>query len=104
MAAICWERDVPLAFHLCCFNFNAVLVVRVPFQFGVWDRMWNLIVSVPFYLLCSEKLSCHSFIQLSFVLQAINRSISNFILHKCHLRCCRKEVRQSMNTAFSEGT
>ena len=23
-----WERAVPLAFHLCCFNFSAVLVVR----------------------------------------------------------------------------
>ena len=38
---------VPLAFHLCCFNFSAVLVVRVPFPFGVWGRMWNSIVSVP---------------------------------------------------------
>ena len=45
--AICWERAVPLDFHLCCFYFSAVLVVRVPFPFGVWDRVWNLIVSVP---------------------------------------------------------
>ena len=30
-----------------CFNLSAVLVVRVPFPFGVWDRMWNSIVSVP---------------------------------------------------------
>ena len=45
--AICWERAVPLAFHLCCFNFSAVLLVHVPFLFDVWDRMWNLIVSVP---------------------------------------------------------
>ena len=27
--AICSERAAPLAFHLCCFNFSAVLVVRV---------------------------------------------------------------------------
>ena len=40
--AICWERAVPLSFH-----FSAVLVVRVPFPFGVWDRMWNSIVSDP---------------------------------------------------------
>ena len=45
--AICWERAVPLAFHLGCFNFSAVLIVRVPFPFGVWGRMWNWIVSVP---------------------------------------------------------
>ena len=47
--AICWERAVPLSFHLCCFYFSAVSVVHVHFQktFGVWDRMWNLTVSVP---------------------------------------------------------
>ena len=45
--AICWEGAVTLAFRLCCFNFSAVLVVRVPFPFGVWGRMWNSIVSVP---------------------------------------------------------
>ena len=45
--AICWERAVPLAFQLCCFNFKVVLVVLVPFQFGVWDKIWNSIVSVP---------------------------------------------------------
>ena len=44
---ICWERAVPLAFHLCWINFSVVLVVRVPFLLGVWGRMWNLIVSVP---------------------------------------------------------
>ena len=32
--AVCWERAVPLAFHLCCFNSSAVIVV--PFSFGVW--------------------------------------------------------------------
>ena len=45
--AICSERAVPLAFPLCCFNLSAVLVVRVPFPFGVWGRMWNSIASVP---------------------------------------------------------
>ena len=45
--AICWERAVPLAFHLCCFYFSAILIVCVPFPFGVQGRMWNLIVSVP---------------------------------------------------------
>ena len=29
------------------FLFSAVLVVRVPFSFGVWGRVWNSIVSVP---------------------------------------------------------
>ena len=44
--ATCCERTVPLAFHLC-FKFSTVLVVRVLFPFGVWDRMCNSIVSVP---------------------------------------------------------
>ena len=45
--AICWEIVVLLAFHLCCFYFSAVLVVRVPFPFGVRGRVCNSIVSVP---------------------------------------------------------
>ena len=45
--AICWEWAVPVAFHLCCFYFSAVLVVRVPFPFSVWGRVWNSIVTVP---------------------------------------------------------
>ena len=31
----CWERAVPLAFHLFCFYFSAVLIVGVSFPFGV---------------------------------------------------------------------
>ena len=45
--AIFWERVVPFAFHLCCFYFSAVLIIGVPFPFGVKDRIWNSIVSVP---------------------------------------------------------
>ena len=45
--AICLERAVPLAFHLCYFYFNAVLVVRIPFPLGFWGRVWNSIVSDP---------------------------------------------------------
>ena len=49
--AICCERAVPLAFHLCCFffyyYFSAVIIVGVPFPFGVNGRMWNSFVSVP---------------------------------------------------------
>ena len=33
--------------HLCCFYFNAVLIVGIPFPCGVWGRMWNSIVPVP---------------------------------------------------------
>ena len=58
--AICWERAVPLAFHLCCVNFSAVLVVRVPFPFGVWGRMWNSIVSVPDHCLFLSTLCTFS--------------------------------------------
>ena len=45
--AIYWERAVLLAFHLYCFYFNLVLIVGVPFPFGVYDKMLNSIVSVP---------------------------------------------------------
>ena len=45
--AICWERAVPLDFLFCCFHFSAVLIVGVPFPFGVFGRMWNSIESVP---------------------------------------------------------
>ena len=45
--AICWERAVPLAFHSYCFYFSAVLIVGVPFPFGVWGGVWNSVVSVP---------------------------------------------------------
>ena len=45
--AIFWEKAVPLVFHLCCFYFSAVLIVGVPFPFGVYGRMLNSIVSVP---------------------------------------------------------
>ena len=44
--AICWERAVVLAFRLCCLFYTA-LIVCAPFPFGVWGRIWNLIVSVP---------------------------------------------------------
>ena len=45
--AICWERAIPFAFHLCCFYFSAVLILGVPFPFGVYGRIWNSVVSVP---------------------------------------------------------
>ena len=48
--AICLEKAVPLAFHLCCFYFSAVLIVGVPFPFGVYD--WISIVSFPGHCLC----------------------------------------------------
>ena len=52
--AICWERAVPLAFHLCCFYCSDVLVVRVPFPFGVLGRVLNSLVSVPDHCLCQN--------------------------------------------------
>ena len=45
--AICWERAVHLFFLLSCFYCIVVLIVGVLFPFGVSDRMWNSIVSVP---------------------------------------------------------
>ena len=42
-----------LGFPLVLFLFYAVLIVRVPFLFGVLDRMWNSIVSVPDHCISS---------------------------------------------------
>ena len=56
--AVCWEGAVPLAFHLCCFNFSAVLVVRVPFPFGVWAgcgiRLYRFLI-IAFFLLFNRR-------------------------------------------------
>ena len=41
---ICWERAVPLAFLLCCFNFSAVFSCTSPFPMWCLGRMWNSIV------------------------------------------------------------
>ena len=40
-------KSCPLAFSLVLFYFSAVLIVGVPFPYGVQDRMWNPIVSAP---------------------------------------------------------
>ena len=41
------ESVVLLDFRLCRSLLHAILGVSVSFLFGVWDRMWNSIVSVP---------------------------------------------------------
>ena len=43
---MCWESAVLLDFRMCCL-LCVVLIVNVPFPFGVWGRMWNSIVLVP---------------------------------------------------------
>ena len=55
--ASCWERAVPLAFHLCCFYFSAILIVGVAFPSDVSGRMWNSIVSVSdhcLFIYCND--------------------------------------------------
>ena len=47
-----------MTFHVCCFYFSAVIIVGVPFPFGVYDRMWNSIVSVPDH--CLLNLLCYN--------------------------------------------
>ena len=53
---IFWERAVPLVFRLCCFG--AVLIVGVAFPFGVKDKMWNSIVTVPDHCLFTLNKIC----------------------------------------------
>ena len=40
-------KSCPLGFLLVPFLFSAVLIVCVPLPFGVYGRLWNLIVLVP---------------------------------------------------------
>ena len=44
-------KSCPLGFPLVLFLFYAVFIVCVLFPFGVWERMWNWIVSLPDYCL-----------------------------------------------------
>ena len=42
------EKELsPSLFTCVVFIFSAVSVVRVPFPFGAWERVWNSNVSVP---------------------------------------------------------
>ena len=45
---ICLKRDIPLAFHLCRFYFNAVLTVSVPFRLvfraGCGIRLYQFLI------------------------------------------------------------
>ena len=50
--AVYWDRAVPLVFYLCWVCLSSVLIVCVPFPFGVEGRMWNLILSVPDHCHC----------------------------------------------------
>ena len=45
--AICWERAIPLSFHLCCFYFSARLNCRCPFPVWCLGQDVESIVSVP---------------------------------------------------------
>ena len=45
---ICWEKAVPLAFHLCCFYFSAVLIVslsRLMFKAGCGIRLYRFLIT-----------------------------------------------------------
>ena len=48
----------PLGFPLLLFLFYVVLIVCVPFPCGVWDRVWNSIVSVPSHCIFIYLLKC----------------------------------------------
>ena len=62
--AICWERAVPLAFHLCCFYFSAVLAVGVPFRLVFWAgcgiRLYRFLI-IAFLSTFSVKHDDHFF-------------------------------------------
>ena len=42
---------------VCAGLLYAVLIVCLPFPFGMWDNMWNLIVSIPDHCLLSTLLT-----------------------------------------------
>ena len=58
-------KSCSLGFPLVLFLLCAVLIVRVPFQFGVYGMMRNLIVSVPdhclfFYFTTPRDITSHT--------------------------------------------
>ena len=72
--AICWERAVPLAFHLCYFYFWCRLGCRCPFP--VWCLGQGVELdcvgswSLPFYLLFPKKGSlqlCQNYSTISLI-------------------------------------
>ena len=58
--AICWEKSVPLAFHLCCFYFSAVLIVGVYFLFvfraGCGIQLYRFLI-ITFFICLTQKLN-----------------------------------------------
>ena len=47
LCAICCERVVPSAFHMCCFNLKGSLGCACSFSVWCWGGMWNWIASAP---------------------------------------------------------
>ena len=80
-----------MAFRLCCAVFlYAVLIFCVPFPYGVWERKWKSIVSVPnhcrfIYFTLHLMLSVGS----SQVLDTLNPKM-NFLSRKGILSLCDK--------------
>ena len=66
--AICWERAVPLAFHLYCFYFSAVLIVGVPsrlvFRAGCGIRLYRFLIIA--FLSILLKRNCGTFCEFCF--------------------------------------
>ena len=46
----------PWLFSCVVFIFSAVLVVRVPYPFGVWSRMWNSVAFLATFFIRFERL------------------------------------------------
>ena len=66
--AICWERTVPLPFHLCCFYFTAVLIVGVPFPFVLYRLLIIAFLST---------LQAYQFVVIAMVLNDARESVSS---------------------------
>ena len=81
--AICWERAVPLAFHLCCFYFSVDLVVRVPFHLvfgaGYRIRLYRFLIIAFLSTLPELRIFLLTWCYVSILLQIATGKIGKFL-------------------------
>ena len=99
-----------MAFHLtmCSFYFGAVLIVGVSCPFGVKGRMWNLIVSLPFYLPLSKfgtpfrKFGIHPYVYDFKYNKSGHTFLASYNIYYIHVRDYSLDGRKSTRPKLSD--
>ena len=76
--ANCWEGAVPFAFHLCCFYFSAVLIVRVLFGTGCGIRLYRFLISA--FLSILPKTLTHIQFHINEITYLVSSKLTAFLL------------------------